>query len=812
MDQASTLRSIAASLYTQLVESVNADVSRCNVCSHQTPGSLLEHLVTCHRELLESEGDYLPPSSIASAMKRRRRSRFDDSDREEEEEAEEEGDSLLHVKPSPIATKTRSRKRDTTMVNNNNTRIVDDYDQDEDEDFEMQENSSSGDNTESESSSASEESASYSNRRGKGRNRRTDHSRSPPILREPNVRSKRSRIPARRVIKSSLYQKTDTMSTSNHYTTDILSDDDDFDEGGADMEEIRKKRLQKLLNKTDKIVSKMEESLKDFIAQTLALNEKDKRARENHHDGDDDGEKSDENINTLNNSTDDKEEGVDSEMDATANAAVKIGDDPLITTTTSEKEKEMSIHTPYLLTSSVLRDYQVGGVEWLSSLHAQGLNGILADEMGLGKTLQVLSFLYNLWERSDIWGPHIIVMPLSVLSSWQAETKRFKNGIFDVYVHHGQKDDRHDSFDSWKTRATSMKRLVSQQLTRTTTLGNALKRGGGVGNEDNTDVIDGEGASDNLHLRALKAGVRISLFLTTYDIAIKDSKLLQRFGKTPSQAKWQYLIVDEAHRLKNRSSILFDALGGLKTQRRLLLSGTPLQNNLNELFSLLSFVLPKIFSDIEQFVEWFNRPFAVDSDEEEEEEDGGKEDGKGKKGRRVSRGKNFKRQKIRVSGTIQDSLSTEERHLIVSSLHRIMKPFLLRRLKADVVHEVPLKIERHIICPLSDIQRKIYNIIRDSVEMSERLRYEDAASNWKDTSMSTISDPNNTTRPARNRQLDRLKEASEGWYGADLGENMDHSYRSVYSSLIRFRLAKSSLLYIILFFSIVIIITLHANH
>ena len=115
--------------------------------------------------------------------------------------------------------------------------------------------------------------------------------------------------------------------------------------------------------------------------------------------------------------------------------------------------------------------------------------------------------------------------------------------------------------------------------------------------------------------------------------------------------------------------------------------------------------------------------------------------------------------------------------------------------------------------PRKSDQRKIYKIIRDSVEMSERLRYEDAASNWKDTPMSTVSDPNNTTRPARNRQLDRLKEASEGWYGADLGENMDHSHRSVYSSsLIRFRLAKSSLLYIILFFSIVIIITLHANH
>lgn len=589
-----SLLATAAALYSQLVESTTSDLVRCNVCSHKSTGfeAIMDHLVTCHRELLESEGtnngygrsndhNYPAPTSIASAMKRRRRSRMDDSDgQDEQDNQEEEGDSLLHVKPSPIATKTRSRKRDTTAVST--TRIIDEYGEndDEDEDFEIDEEHDSGgdnsDNTESESSNASEDSDAYSNGdRGRAKSRHRT-----ATLSESTVRSKRGRQPAgRRAIKSSLYQKSEITSSTDRRArkgasvpcstnNGILSEDDDFMDDdisglGGNSEEIRKNRLQKLLNKTDRIVTKMELSLKDFIAQTLLMTAKEKEVeQQNREQAETEKDRKEEKEGKG--GEDKEEEEGDSMLDMTANTTMEHEDGPLTATTSTttagaesekEQEQEMTLQTPYLKPGSVLRDYQIGGVEWLSSLHAQGLNGILADEMGLGKTLQILSFLYNLWDRYDIWGPHIIVMPLSVLSSWQSETKRFTNGIFDVYVHHGQKEERHDSFNGWKARAVAMKKLVSKQLTQTTTLGGALKRGsdgGGRESEGGKDVYNSTGSTDLLRSSALRAGVRISLFLTTYDIAIKDGKYLQKIGTQQAQAKWQYLIVDEAHRLKNR--------------------------------------------------------------------------------------------------------------------------------------------------------------------------------------------------------------------------------------------------------------------
>ena len=127
----------------------------------------------------------------------------------------------------------------------------------------------------------------------------------------------------------------------------------------------------------------------------------------------------------------------------------KNAEDKVFLSEEKEVDKVERIEKKFL-NSGNLRDYQSGGVEWLGALHEQGLNGILADEMGLGKTLQVLTFLYELHERHRLWGPHLVVMPMSVLSSWKAEVQRFLPNTFDVYVHHGSKDMRAEEFLNWQ--------------------------------------------------------------------------------------------------------------------------------------------------------------------------------------------------------------------------------------------------------------------------------------------------------------------------------------------------------------------------
>jgi len=157
------------------------------------------------------------------------------------------------------------------------------------------------------------------------------------------------------------------------------------------------------------------------------------------------------------------------------------------------------------LDGGVLRDYQLRGVEWLCGIHYSGLNGILADEMGLGKTVQVIAFLCSLWERYSICGPHIVVVPMSVLNTWRDDILKFSPGI-SLYIHHGHKEKRLPALALWK-RNFSMSR----------------KRFFASPNE--------------------KRANHIHIVLTTYDIAIKDFALLK--AQNQRSNKWAYLVVSE---------------------------------------------------------------------------------------------------------------------------------------------------------------------------------------------------------------------------------------------------------------------------
>mmetsp|Transcript_64260 Transcript_64260/g.151270 ORF Transcript_64260/g.151270 Transcript_64260/m.151270 type:complete len:817 (-) Transcript_64260:169-2619(-) len=272
---------------------------------------------------------------------------------------------------------------------------------------------------------------------------------------------------------------------------------------------------------------------------------------------------------------------------------------------------------PKLLTGGIMRRYQVEGVTWIASLYENGLNGILADEMGLGKTVQVIGFISHL-VGMKVNGPFLIVVPLSTITNWQREFAKWAPDV-DTLLYHGSKEDRKLIRDEW-----GFERKTKQ-----------VRKG-------------------------------FPVIITSFEVAMNDSKKLQNVS-------WKYLVVDEGHRLKNKDCKLLMELKALHTDNRLLLSGTPLQNNLSELWSLLNFILPDIFDDLATFQTWFKF-------DEQLAETGG------------------------AARIVEDEAATR----IVSKLHAILDPFLLRRLKSDVVLELPTKQVYVLFAGLTEAQLR-YN-------------------------------------------------------------------------------------------------------
>ncbi|XP_020589471.1 probable chromatin-remodeling complex ATPase chain isoform X1 [Phalaenopsis equestris] len=248
-----------------------------------------------------------------------------------------------------------------------------------------------------------------------------------------------------------------------------------------------------------------------------------------------------------------------------------------------------------------MRDYQLAGLNWLIRLYENGINGILADEMGLGKTLQTISLLGYLYEFRGITGPHMVVAPKSTLGNWMREIRRFCPIL----------------------RAVKF-------------LGNPEERA---------------------HIREnlLVAG-KFDVCVTSFEMAIKEKGALRRLS-------WRYIIIDEAHRIKNENSLLSKTMRLYNTNYRLLITGTPLQNNLHELWALLNFLLPEIFSSAETFDQWFQ--ISGENDQQE----------------------------------------------VVQQLHKVLRPFLLRRLKSDVEKGLPPKKETILKVGMSQMQKQYYRAL-----------------------------------------------------------------------------------------------------
>jgi len=183
-----------------------------------------------------------------------------------------------------------------------------------------------------------------------------------------------------------------------------------------------------------------------------------------------------------------------------------------------------------------LRAYQVEGVNWILSQYELGIGGILADEMGLGKTLQTLSFLAAL-KDAGFPGPHLVITPLAVLQNWQNEIKKFTPGLTSIKVH-----------------------------------GNMAER----------DRI--------LSMPAVLRG-EFDIYLTTYEMIISEESF---FTET---FLFHTIIIDEGHRIKNDSGKLTASLARISAPFRLLLTGTPLQNSLDELWALMHYLLPVALHD-----------------------------------------------------------------------------------------------------------------------------------------------------------------------------------------------------------------------
>ncbi|CAK9152420.1 unnamed protein product [Ilex paraguariensis] len=272
-------------------------------------------------------------------------------------------------------------------------------------------------------------------------------------------------------------------------------------------------------------------------------------------------------------------------------------------------EKEQAKLVP-LLTGGKLKPYQIKGVKWLISLWQNGLNGILADQMGLGKTIQTIGFLAHL-KGKGLDGPYLVIAPLSTLSNWVNEVSRFVPSV-NAIIYHGNKKEREE------IRRKHMPRTI---------------------------------------------GPDFPIVITSYEVALNDAKRNLR------HYSWKYIVVDEGHRLKNSECKLLKELKHLPVENKLLLTGTPLQNNLAELWSLLNFILPDIFSSHEEFESWFDLS------------------GKGS------------------NEAMKEDFEEKRRAQVVAKLHAILRPFLLRRMKADVEQMLPRKKEIILYAALTEHQK-----------------------------------------------------------------------------------------------------------
>lgn len=348
---------------------------------------------------------------------------------------------------------------------------------------------------------------------------------------------------------------------------------------------------------------------------------------------------------------------------------------------------------PEIISKDVkLKDYQLLGINWLLMLYRKGISGILADEMGLGKTAQVISFLGRLYEIGNR-GPHLIIVPTSTLDNWLREFERFCPTL-KVCAYYGTQDERME---------------MREHL---------------LEDRDNYQV-----------------------FVTTYTVATgsKDDRSFLR------KLRCQSMILDEGHMVRNCTSARYQHLISLRTPFRLLLTGTPLQNNLQELVSLLMFILPDMLVEYEEEVR-----------------------------------KIFKIKSVTTTVTSSASKSKKTHHppssaqilsrQRIARAKKMMTPFVLRRRKADVLKDLPKKIQVIEKCAMTKNQQALY----DAILQESKQSYKEAL----DTTTSTRS----STKKREREGFEKFKNIV-----SQLRKAADHPllFRNVYTNETLKKMAKS---------------------
>ena len=286
--------------------------------------------------------------------------------------------------------------------------------------------------------------------------------------------------------------------------------------------------------------------------------------------------------------------------------------------------QSMDVAQPDMLRCQ-LKEYQLKGLNWLVNLYEQGINGILADEMGLGKTVQSISVMAYLAEVHNIWGPFLVIAPASTLHNWQQEITRFVPDI-KVLPYWGSAKDRKILRKFW----------------------------------------------DRKHITYSKDSP-FHVLVTSYQLVVADTAYFQK-------VKWQYMILDEAQAIKSSQSSRWKSLLGFHCRNRLLLTGTPIQNNMQELWALLHFIMPSLFDSHDEFSEWFSKD---------------------------------------IENHAQSNTKLNEDQL--RRLHMILKPFMLRRIKKHVQKELGDKIEVDVFCDLTYRQRAYYTNLRNKISLLDLI-------------------------------------------------------------------------------------------
>ncbi|KAK5076554.1 putative DNA helicase ino80 [Lithohypha guttulata] len=285
---------------------------------------------------------------------------------------------------------------------------------------------------------------------------------------------------------------------------------------------------------------------------------------------------------------------------------------------------DVEVTQPKMLTAQ-LKEYQLKGLNWLVNLYEQGINGILADEMGLGKTIQSISVMGYLAEQHNVWGPFLVIAPASTLHNWQQEITRFVPDL-KVLPYWGNAKDRKILRKFW----------------------------------------------DRKHISYNKES-EFHVLVTSYQLVVQDAQYFQK-------VKWQYMILDEAQAIKSSQSSRWKVLLSFNCRNRLLLTGTPIQNNMQELWALLHFIMPTLFDSHDEFSEWFSKD---------------------------------------IESHAQSNTKLNQDQL--RRLHMILKPFMLRRVKAHVQKELGDKLEKDIFCDLSYRQRAYYANLRSKISIMDLI-------------------------------------------------------------------------------------------